>query len=368
MKYVKFTLSYCGVWSDAIDKVRHLVGLVIGLGLLYTCAVIAWAPKVADLLKVIDNPGAQDHKKHLKPTPLVGGLAAIPPAMAMLVYANSTSLASDAQAPAVSALLLAGLSSMLVGFFDDRRHIPALTRLLLCALIFGITVAIAPEITVTTLDIQGLAFRLELGVLAVPFTMLCLLAFQNAVNMADGRNGLVTGLALIWLINLLSYNPGFLLLSLIALTLSLLLVTAANIGGRLFLGDAGSYGLGAIIGLSTIWVHRQNIGLHTIDVAIMFFFPICDMFRLIVFRILSGRHPFAADHHHLHHYLDRSIGWMWGRNIYLVAAGMPVLLGRLEVITDLEGLTLTSILYSLLIATYYLRFGSRAKKEIEEGA
>lgn len=191
------------------------VAVVLGLGLLFTCAVIAWAPKIADFLAVMDHPGAQDHKKHVKPTPLVGGLAAIPPAMGMLVYVYSTNLSSDAQVAAVSALLLAGIGSMLVGFFDDRRHIPALIRLFLCALIFLLAIAIDPQFSVTTLDIQGLELSLQLGVLAVPFTVLCLLAFQNAVNMADGRNGLVTGLALIWLVTLLSYKPGMLILPLL---------------------------------------------------------------------------------------------------------------------------------------------------------
>lgn len=329
------------------------VAIIIGLGLLYTCAVIVWAPKIAELLGVMDHPGAQDHKKHVKPTPLVGGLAAIPPAMAMLVYVYSTSPASQPQAAAVTALFLAGIGSMLVGFFDDRRHIPALTRLLLCALIFLMAIAIDLEFSVTTLDIQGLTFSLQLGVLSVPFTVLCLLSFQNSVNMADGRNGLVTGLTLIWLVTLLSYKPGFFVFPLLALTLSMLLVTTANIGGRLFLGDAGTYGLGAIIGLSTIWIHRQNIGLHTIDVVIMFFFPICDMLRLILFRILTGHHPFAADHHHLHHYLDRSIGWMWGRKIYLFAAALPIILGRLEVIEKISSLCLAAVFYTCLILIFY---------------
>lgn len=336
------------------DEVRVLTAFLIGLGLLYTCAVIVWAAKIADLLRVTDYPGAQDHKKHAKPTPLVGGLAAIPPSIAMLVYVYSTGLASGAQTTAVLGLFLAGLGSMLVGFFDDRRHIPALTRLLLCAMIFLSAIAVSPELTVKTLDIQWLAFRIELGILAVPFTLLCLLAFQNAVNMADGRNGLVTGLVLIWLVTLLSYKPILLLFPLLALTLGVLLVNAANIGGRLFLGDAGTYGLGSIIGLSTIWVHRQNTGLHTTDVAIMFFFPICDMLRLIVFRLLNGRHPFSADHHHLHHYLDHTIGWMWGRKLYFFAVAFPIVLNRLEFIDKMLSLGLAAFLYVCLIMIHHL--------------
>lgn len=328
------------------------VAVVIGLGLLYNCAVIVWAPNIANLLGVMDHPGAQDHKHHMKPTPLVGGLAAIPPAMAMLVYIYNANVVSNAQATALFALLLAGIGSMLVGFVDDRRHIPALIRLLLCGLIFLLAILIDLEFSVTTLDIQGLEFSLQLGVLAVPFTVLCLLAFQNAVNMADGRNGLVTGLALIWLVTLLSYKPGVLSLPLATLTLGMLLVTAANIGGRLFLGDAGTYGLGAIIGLSTIWVHRQNVGLHTIDIVIMFFFPICDMIRLVFLRILNGRHPFSADHDHLHHYLDRSIGWVWGRKVYLAGVGMPILLTRLEFCSALLGLALVAAIYGILFLLY----------------
>lgn len=326
-----------------------IVAVVIGFGLLYTCAVIVWAPKIANLLGVMDHPGAQNHKKHVKSTPLVGGLAAIPPAMVMLIYIYSANVVSNSQAAAVFALLLAGIGSMLVGFFDDRRHIPALIRLFLCALIFLLAIAIDPEFLVTTLDIQGLQFGLQLGVLAVPFTMLCLLAFQNAVNMADGRNGLVTGLALIWLVTLLSYNLGAFSLPLITLALGMLLVTGANIGGRLFLGDAGTYGIGAIIGLSAIWLHRQNVGLHTIDVAIMFLFPVCDMLRLILLRILQGRHPFSADHHHLHHYLDASIGWMWGRKAYLAGAGIPILISRLEITDPIFSLILSIVIYLIIL-------------------
>lgn len=338
-----------------------MVSLVIGLGLLYTCAIIVWASRVADLLGVIDHPGAQDHKKHVRPTPLVGGLAAIPPAMALLVYVYSTSFASDAQATAVSALLLAGVGSMLVGFLDDRRHIPALARLFICGLIFLLAVVIAPDFSVTKLDIQGLGLSLQLGVLAVPFTILCLLAFQNSVNMADGRNGLVAGLAMIWLLTLLSYNPDFLVLPLLTLSLGMLLVTAANIGGRLFLGDAGTYGISAIIGLSTIWVHRQNVGLHTVDVLTMFFFPVCDMLRLIVFRLLSGKHPFSADHNHLHHYLDQSIGWLWGCKAYLFAVGLPIFLNRVGFIDQPISLGLTAALYVCLILIGFWKPGDVRK-------
>jgi len=127
------------------------------------------------------------------------------------------------------------------------------------------------------------------------------------------------------------------------------------LGGKLFLGDAGTYGIGAFVGLATIWVHRSNIGLHTIDVVIMFMIPAIDMTRLFVFRLLSGRHPFSADHNHLHHYLDRSIGWAYGRQIYYALVACPIVLSRLQLMDPLFVLLLASALYLFGIAVVHIR-------------
>jgi UDP-GlcNAc:undecaprenyl-phosphate GlcNAc-1-phosphate transferase len=256
---------------------------------------------------------------------------------------------SSAHAASYLALAFATLSSLIVGFFDDRRHIPALFRLIICSGIFGVAISIRPEFAVSALDIQGIGFKIELGWLAIPFSVFCLLSFQNSVNMADGRNGLVAGVAIIWLLALLSYGWHPLTLSIVSLTIGLFIALGANLGGRLFLGDAGTYGIGAFVGLATIWIHRSNIGLNTIDVVIMFMIPVLDMARLFVFRIFHGRHPFSADHNHLHHYLDRSIGWTYGRKIYYFIVACPIIFSRLQLMDPLVVLLLGTALYLLAI-------------------
>src|SRR3546814_5035214 len=45
------------------------------------------------------------------------------------------------------------------------------------------------------------------GAWGLPFTVLCLVGLQNAVNMADGKNGLVIGLCFIWTSILVIYAP-----------------------------------------------------------------------------------------------------------------------------------------------------------------
>jgi UDP-GlcNAc:undecaprenyl-phosphate GlcNAc-1-phosphate transferase len=139
----------------------------------------------------------------------------------------------------------------------------------------------------------------------------------------------------------------------VSLIIGMFIALGANLGGRLFLGDAGTYGIGAFIGLATIWIHRSNIGLYTIDVVVMFMIPVLDMARLFVFRILAGRHPFSADHEHLHHYLDKSIGWAYGRKIYYALVACPIIFSKLQIVDPLVVLLLGFALYLLTIVVGY---------------
>jgi UDP-GlcNAc:undecaprenyl-phosphate GlcNAc-1-phosphate transferase len=327
-----------------------IVNVALGLGLLYSALVVVFCNKIALRLGVVDHPGAQEHKAHAAPTPLVGGLVALPPAIAILLLQYFQEGMSSTHAASYLALAFASLCSLIVGFFDDRRHIPALFRLIICSGIFGVAISVRPDFVVHALDIQGAGLKIELGLFAIPFSVFCLLAFQNAVNMADGRNGLVAGVAIIWLMALLSYGWHPLTLGIVSLIIGLFIALGANLGGRLFLGDAGTYGIGAFLGLATIWLHRSNIGLHTLDVVIMFMIPVLDMARLFVFRIFQGRHPFSADHNHLHHYLDRSIGWMHGRKIYYGLVALPIIFSRLQLTDPLVALLLGFALYVFTLA------------------
>jgi UDP-GlcNAc:undecaprenyl-phosphate GlcNAc-1-phosphate transferase len=332
-----------------MPKDGMIINVTLFLGLLYSALVVVFCNKIAVRFGVVDHPGAQAHKAHAAPTPLVGGLVALPPAIAMLLLQFFQEGMSSTHASSYLVLAFATLSSLIVGFFDDRHHIPPLVRLIICSGIFGVAISVRPEFVVSAVDINSVGLKIELGLLAIPFSVFCLLAFQNAVNMADGRNGLVAGVAIIWLLALLSYGWHPLTLAIVSLTIGLFIALGANLGGRLFLGDAGTYGIGGFVGLATIWVHRSNIGLHTIDVVIMFMIPVLDMARLFIFRMVNGLHPFSADHNHLHHYLDRSIGWPFGRQIYYALVACPIVFSRLQLADPLVVLFLGFSLYLLTI-------------------
>ena len=64
-------------------------------------------------------------------------------------------------------------------------------RLLVSTALFGTVIVFEPGLTLTHLNFGGIV--VPLSALAFPFTILCLVGLQNALNMADGMNGLLIG-------------------------------------------------------------------------------------------------------------------------------------------------------------------------------
>jgi UDP-GlcNAc:undecaprenyl-phosphate GlcNAc-1-phosphate transferase len=125
------------------------------------------------------------------------------------------------------------------------------------------------------------------------------------------------------------YVPAHLQVPLLGVAVSLLVTGYYNLRGRLFLGDSGTYGLAALIGLAGLYAHGltpQAGGISSTQLAAVFAIPGLDMFRLIVERVARGASPMSSDHEHLHHKLERLMGWRWGLPVYLSMAGAPILI------------------------------------------
>ena len=85
--------------------------------------------------------------------------------------------------------------------------------------------------------------------------------------------------------------------------LCLLVTLLSNLMGRLFLGDSGTYGLGILIGLLSIFIYNTTSGRLPADVVTIWFsVPVIDCLRLMADRaICKQRSPFSPDQNHLHH-------------------------------------------------------------------
>ena len=309
------------------------------------------APSIGSALGLIDDPKAKAHSLHLRTTPLVGGIAVLLP-WGILTGGDAILVRISSQAGDVARshgwLALFILAIALVGALDDRFHLTARLRLAVMGLMFMLFVSFNPAFGVAYLTSPALGISVSLGLLSVPFTAVCLLAFTNAVNMTDGRNGLTIGLSIIWCLTFSFYVPADFSGMLYVGAVSLLVTGFYNLKGRLFLGDTGTYGLAALVGLTGLYAHGIGSGaggVSSTQLAAIFAIPGLDMFRLIVERASRGASPMAGDHDHLHHRLERYIGWRLGLPVYLAIAGTPTLIACSAPNMGTPGLIAAIVLY-----------------------
>jgi UDP-GlcNAc:undecaprenyl-phosphate/decaprenyl-phosphate GlcNAc-1-phosphate transferase len=329
-----------------------LSALWFGLSVFACCSL---AGTMGRALGVIDYPDG-GRKSHARPTPMVGGIALMVPLLLVaLVEANW----SIGHIEIFTMLLLIGAGFLLLGLHDDRNHIKPGLRLLVSAALFGSVILLEPSLALTELDLGG-PVLIPLGVLAFPFTILCLVGLQNAINMADGMNGLLIGLSMFWAAALLAYAPDFLSPYLMLMLLGLTILLLYNLAGALFLGDAGSYAIGGTIGILMIYVYQSAGGaLPMLTVVLWLLVPVIDCLRVMVMRLLHRRSPFEPDKNHLHHRLARHWRWPVCLVIYLALVVIPGSIGTLAPGFSLGLIVLSLSCYAgLLLMTWHRRSGA----------
>ncbi|MDT8410272.1 MAG: MraY family glycosyltransferase [Wenzhouxiangellaceae bacterium] len=258
---------------------------------------------------LIDHP---DHRKrHDNPTPLTGGLGIFAGFIVGLVLVGMPWL------PCWS--LITGMMILLtMGLVDDFIEIPALARLLIQVGVSALMVYGGGLEIHTIGPVFGAEFGMVgLGPFSGPFTIACVVFMINAINMADGLDGLAGGIALIILLMLaLAGALDGAAAGLVSITLLLALATLGflihnlRLPGRpratAFLGDTGSMVLGfAIAWLAIAMGTHQGADVFPITIAWILIIPGMDTLALFFRRLRLGRSPFAADRTHLHHILRR---------------------------------------------------------------
>jgi len=137
--------------------------------------------RITHALGILDIPASR--KVHSAPTPLLGGLA-IYVAFTLAVLANSI---LDRQ---VVAILLGATVLVLVGIVDDIVEVPAAVKMLAQLVAAGTVIGSGVVLTLFPEAWPGDAIDIAL-------TIVWLLGITNAMNFADGMDGLATGLSII---------------------------------------------------------------------------------------------------------------------------------------------------------------------------
>jgi len=256
---------------------------------------------IARTMHLLDSPDTS-RKFHARTTPLVGGLAVFP-AIALACIEAVSEGASD---EAVAVLYAVVFGFFLIGYADDRVQIRPSRRLLLTLALFAGLVLMTPDLMPPAFAFGGVALHLGAGTVAL-LAIVGASGALNAINMADGQNGLCPGMLLIWLGYLAAtLDPPMAAAALIA-GAALAVVLAFNMASLVFLGDVGAYGLGAfVIALMLCGAgsgaidHGQIVALMTV--------PVVDCIWLMIERRRRGRSPFDPDRQHLHHILQHALG------------------------------------------------------------
>lgn len=251
----------------------------------------------AEQARLVDMPDVR--KVHTIPIPRVGGIAmlagTLPP---MLMW-----LAVDR----LMAGMLAGMVIIfLFGMWDDRRNLDYRLKFL------GQLLAIAVVVGHGGLTIQALPFVGPEAVpayVSVPLTVLFLLGITNAINLADGLDGLAGGTTLL-------IFSALAVLAYVAGDRGMLLVTLAVMGSilgflrfnthpaRVFMGDSGSQVLGFTVGVLALQMsQRVDPSLSPSLPVLLLGLPILDTLFVMGQRLWDGRSPFKPDRNHIHHRL-----------------------------------------------------------------
>jgi len=194
----------------------------------------------------------------------------------------------------VAFLLSSGLG--LIEDIDNDLLSPRL-RLVMLGLFFGLTFLIWPEVIPSNIGYAPVDWLMSQPVISWIITVVFCIGFINAINMADGANGLVPGIVFISSVIFHSVSGAY-IWEVLSIDSGVFLLFNV-ISGRLFLGDAGAYGLGTILLLGGFY----GVNNHWISVeftAVMMCYPCLEVVVSMVRRTLSGRSMFKPDNQHLH--------------------------------------------------------------------
>jgi len=313
--------------------------------------------RLAVRIGLVDHAGRR--KRHGGDIPLIGG----PAIFAGLCFGSL--MIADTLYP-YRALFAALAILLLAGLLDDLNDLTPGQKFL-AQLVAGICMISWGGMTVTHLGNLFGYGQVALHGLAFPITVVCLLGLINAINMADGADGLAAGQTLI------AFGFLFVSATLVGLTVTAqLLLTAIVVllafwtmnmrfpwqpRGKVFMGDSGSMMLGLLLTWFSVEVAQNGTGFPPIVAVWFLAVPLLDMGVVIARRIGRGQSPFKAGRDHLHH--------------VLIAAGLTPALAVLAILALALGLGAIGFLswragvpdywmfyafIGLLISSYFLSF------------
>lgn len=327
----------------------------------FLVTAIASAALLSLIIRVLPSSflgaAVTERSNHTQPARQLGGLALVPMILVSLwIFGPATGF----ERQFLVSTSLAALLLWIVGFLDDRHHLPEAVRL-------------ASQLSASIIAIYGLGADFRLLPEFLPFLIerillvLALVYFINLTNFMDGLDLMVvSGMGIP-----LALLAGFSAFGLAAFSTGSL---AASIAGGLagfalfnrpkaqvFLGDSGSLPLGMLSGLAFFMAARDmSVGAGLI----LPLFFIADATSTLIMRLAAGDNIFAAHSKHAYQVAKRS-GWsVW--NIVRSVAALNLVLGLCALATAQPGWlgVIAAIIAIVAVALLLVRFRSGGRQGV----
>ncbi|WP_237754312.1 MraY family glycosyltransferase [Geobacter sp. OR-1] len=254
--------------------------------------------KLAFRYQLLDMP--DERKVHTQPIPRIGGIAMAIGALLPIFYWVSEDR--------MVLSYLAG-AAVIVGFglLDDISGLSPVGKLA-GQIIAALLVIFWGGIKITYLGMllpEGVVLP---EVVALPITVLAIVGVTNAINLADGLDGLAGGISLLSLacIGFLAYLEGDFSVGLVSLSLCGAVfgfLRHNTFPATIFMGDTGSQFLGYSAITMALALTQGSTPLSPLLPLIILGFPVLDTLTVMTSRVIRGKSPFLADKAHFHHSL-----------------------------------------------------------------
>ena len=281
------------------------IGMVlIALAIAAVCSLLL-TPAVKSLcykIGAVDVP-KDNRRMHDHPIPRMGGLAIF------LGFVLSVLIMVPLDRPK-QGMLLGAVIIVILGALDDIYNLPA--KLKFVVQIVAALVAVLMGNRIEVLSNPNI-FRPNtvwtLGWLAIPVTVIWIVAITNAVNLIDGLDGLACGVSTISAVTMLVIA---LLVSEQDVAVIMGALAGACIGflpynlnpAKIFMGDTGATFLGFIMAtMSVQGMFKMYSVISFVVPFLMLGVPIFDVCFAVIRRLSKGQSPMTPDRSHIHHKL-----------------------------------------------------------------
>ena len=194
-----------------------------------------------------------------------------------------------------------------IGVFDDIYKVTVRAKILVISL--AVILLWANGMSIDNLG-EWFGLRLDLWWFSLPFSIVVLTGFTNALNLLDGLDSLAGAISMV-ILSVFAYigsihdDTLMVMLSCFSMVSLLGFLLLNKNPAKIFMGDSGSLSLGFLISILAVMSVEY---MHPVVILYLAAVPILDTLVVMIRRIRMGRSPFSPDKTHIHHVLVKFIG------------------------------------------------------------